>query len=58
MFEVWWGKVKQFFLKQDKEKGEGGGEGEWVKAKFYIGQRRYNNHCNNRIVLSFLRDLF
>ena len=48
------GMIKQSVLKQVK-RGKGVG-----KAKFYIGEGRYNNHCkcNNRIVLSFLRDIF
>ena len=31
--------------------------GEWVKAKFYIGERGDNNYCNNRVVLSFLPEI-
>ena len=59
------GITKRSVLKQLK-KGEGGrgkGEGgrEWVVGKGKIlhwREGRYNNHCNNRIVLSFVRDIF
>ena len=43
--------IKQYALKQVTK---GGGGRKWVKAKFYIGERRDTNHCNNCIVLSYL----
>ena len=42
------GMIKQSVLKQGK-KGEGAGKGKIL----YWREGRYNNHCNNRIVLSF-----
>ena len=43
------GMIKQSVLKQVKKKGGG----EWVQAKFYIGERG-DSYCNDRIFLSFL----
>ena len=48
------GMIKQSVLKQVKRGGGGVGKGKIL----YWREGRYNNHCNNRIVLSFLRDIF
>ena len=47
------GMIKQSVLKEVNVGGGGGGR-KWVRAKFYIGERGDNNHCNYHIVLSFL----
>ena len=44
------GMIKQPVLKQLKRG--------WVKAKILYWREERHNHCNNRIVLSFLRDIF
>ena len=47
------GMIKQSVLKHVK-RGKGVGKGKIL----YWREGRYNNHCNNRIVSSFLRDIF
>ena len=47
------GMIKQSVLKEVK-KGEGVGKGKIL----YWREETHNNHCNNRIVLSFLRYIF
>ena len=47
------GMIKQSVLKQVKRR-EGVGKGK----DLYWREGKYNNHCNNRIVLSFLSDIF
>ena len=51
------GTIKQSVLKQVKTGGGGEGEGIGEGKILYCKEGRYNNHCNNRIVLSFLRDI-
>ena len=47
------GMIRPSVLKRVK-RGEGVGKGKIL----YWRKGRYNNHCNNSIVLSFLRDNF